>query len=181
MNETTATVIVASHNPVKIAAVEGGFGRMFAGESFRFVGESVPSGVSDQPKTSAETIQGAEARALAAQGLAAEADYWVGIEGGVEDSGVGMAAFAWVVVRSKSVVGRARSGSFLLPEDVARLVRPGKELGAADDIVFGRSNSKQKEGAIGLLTDGVIERRDLYEHAVLLALTSLKNPALYGF
>jgi non-canonical (house-cleaning) NTP pyrophosphatase len=52
-------------------------------------------------------------------------------------------------------------------------------LGEADDIVFGRSNSKQKEGAIGLLTGNVVDRAGLYEHAVILALVPFKNVALY--
>ena len=60
------------------------------------------------------------------------------------------------------------------------LVRAGKELGEADDIVFGRRNSKQKEGALGLLTGKVIDRRELYEHAILLALVPFKSSELYS-
>jgi len=117
-----------------------------------------------------------------------EADYWVGIEGGVEDENdemaaeksTAMAAFAWVVVRSGDRVGKARTGTFFLPAPVADLVRQGKELGEADDIIFGRSNSKQENGAIGLLTGNVIDRTQLYEHAVVLALVPFKNVGLYS-
>jgi len=59
------------------------------------------------------------------------------------------------------------------------LIRQGKELGEADDIVFGRSNSKQENGAVGLLTDNAIDRAQLYEHAMILALIPFKNEALY--
>jgi len=62
-----------------------------------------------------------------------------------------------------------------LPEAVARLVRAGKELGDANDIVFGRENSKQQEGAIGLLTGKVMDRTELYEHAMVLALAPIKG------
>jgi non-canonical (house-cleaning) NTP pyrophosphatase len=53
-------------------------------------------------------------------------------------------------------------------------------LGEADDIVFGRSNSKQDNGAVGLLTDNVIDRAQLYEHAMILALIPFKNELLYA-
>jgi inosine/xanthosine triphosphatase len=53
-------------------------------------------------------------------------------------------------------------------------------LGEADDIVFGRKNSKTENGAIGLLTGNVINRAELYAHAVVLALVAFKNGELYG-
>ena len=59
------------------------------------------------------------------------------------------------------------------------MIRQGKELGEADDIVFNRANSKQDNGAVGLLTDNVIDRAQLYEQAVILALIPFKNEALY--
>lgn len=37
-------------------------------------------------------------------------------------------------------------------------VAGGMELGEADDHVFERSNSKQEDGAVGLLTKGLIDR-----------------------
>lgn len=178
---TLLQVIVASRNPVKVAAVDAAFPKVFPGRQFRVRGIGVPSGVADQPLSDLETLRGAEARAAGAASSEPQADYWIGIEGGIEERHEpdGMAAFAWVVVRSGASIGRARSGTFFLPPEVARLVRRGMELGEADDVVFGRSNSKQEEGAVGLLTGGVIDRSSLYEHAVILALAPLRNPSLY--
>ena len=123
--------------------------------------------------------RGAEIRAFNAKKVAAGADYWVGIEGGVEDDDGRLAAFAWIVVLSLTQCGRGRTGTFFLPEVVSNWVRKGKELGEADDIVFGQTNSKQQNGAIGLLTGDVINRTSLYEQAVILALVPFKNPELY--
>ena len=39
---------------------------------------------------------------------------------------------------------------------------------------------KQAAGAIGLLTGNVVDRRQLYEQAAVLALVRFKNEALYG-
>ncbi len=77
-------------------------------------------------------------------------------------------------------MGSARSGSFELPPGVADLVRQGVELGEADDRIFQRHDSKRQDGAIGILTGGAIDRRELYAHAVGLALVVFKNPELYG-
>jgi inosine/xanthosine triphosphatase len=175
-----ARIVVASTNPVKVEAVRRGFERMFPEDGFEIQTVSVASGVRDQPASSEETLQGAMNRVNNAAADRPQADYWVGVEGGIEDQAGEMAAFAWVVVRSKRLWGKGRTGTFYLPQAVAELVRQGKELGEADDIVFGRSNSKQENGAIGLLTGNVVDRAQLYEHAVILALAPFKNPHLYG-
>ena len=173
------TIVIASTNPVKARAALNGFRRMFPAESFEILPRPAPSGVSDQPMTSAETLQGALNRAAAVKAAHPQADFWVGIEGGVEEDG-GLAAFAWVAVLSPAGSGKARTGTFFLPPAVAGLVRQGIELGEADDIVFGATNSKQQNGAIGLLTGDVIDRAALYEHAVVLALVAIRNPGLYA-
>jgi inosine/xanthosine triphosphatase len=172
-------IIVASQNPVKVQAVRGGFTRLFPGIAFEVGTVSLPSGVSDQPGSSAETRQGAYNRACSARLARPQADYWVGVEGGIEDEGDGMAAFAWIVVVDRQRTGQSRTGAFYLPPAVAALVRQGKELGDADDIVFGKTNSKQANGAIGILTGDVLDRAAFYEQAVILALLPFKNPHLY--
>jgi non-canonical (house-cleaning) NTP pyrophosphatase len=54
------------------------------------------------------------------------------------------------------------------------------ELGAADDLVFDTTNSKQKEGSVGQLTHGVIDRKNFYEQAVVLAFIRFQWPELYS-
>ena len=129
--------------------------------------------------TDEETLEGATLRAKRIRELAPDGDYWVGIEGGVADWEIGMGAFAWVVVLSKDRTGRGRSGEFFLPENVAELIRQGVELGEADDRIFSRNNSKQGNGAIGLLTDDAVDRVGLYVPAVIFALIPFKHPELY--
>lgn len=172
------TVVVASTNPVKLQAAREGFTRMFPDETFAVEGVSAPSGVSDQPMSDSETLQGALNRARNVAQLVPAADYWIGIEGGIEDRDGDMQVFAWVVVLSPERSGKGKTGTFYLPREIAELVRQGKELGDADDIVFGRSNSKQKNGAIGILTGDVLDRASYYVHAVIMALVPFRNPHL---
>jgi len=171
-------LIIASTNPVKVQSAKHGFTQMFPAESITAEGISLPSGVSDQPMTDEETLQGAHNRASNARAAHPTADYWVGIEGGCEEKHGELWTFAWVVVLGGAITGKARTGAFMLPQEVATLVRSGVELGIADDQVFGRSNSKQTNGAVGLLTADLIDRQRYYEHAVVLALIPFKNANL---
>ena len=143
-------------------------------------GISVPSGVSDQPMSNEETLEGAETRVRNIKYLYPDATYWVGIEGGIEKSEGGTEAFAWVVICSNEMKGKSRTATFFLPAKVIELIEGGMEMGEADDVVFGHSNSKQKNGAVGLLTDNVMDRTSYYTEAVVLALIPFKNIHLYG-
>lgn len=170
-------IIVASENPVKLGAVKSAFNSCF--NDFHVEGIEVGSGVSEQPLTDKETLIGARNRAAEARKRIHDADFWVGIEGGVQAEENGLAAFAWIVINSAGKSGEARTAAFLLPEKIAHLVAGGLELGTANDLVFRQSNSKQKEGAVGLLTQNRIDRTELYRQAVILALIPFVNPGLY--
>ena len=171
-------IIIASKNPAKIQAVENAFSKVFPNEVFKYVGVSVPSGVPDQPIGEDETFAGAENRVDNAM-KECDGDYWVGLEGGVANSGSQLEAFAWMVIKSKNRHGKGRTGSFFLPAKVAELVNEGMELGHADDVVFGQSNSKQKVGAVGLLTNNLLTRTTYYEQALILALIPFINQDHY--
>eukprot|EP00735_Rhodelphis_limneticus_P003097 TRINITY_DN14347_c0_g1::TRINITY_DN14347_c0_g1_i1::g.22860::m.22860 TRINITY_DN14347_c0_g1::TRINITY_DN14347_c0_g1_i1::g.22860 ORF type:complete len:234 (-),score=37.78,sp/C3LSV6/NCPP_VIBCM/42.47/3e-36,NTPase_I-T/PF01931.13/6.3e-48 TRINITY_DN14347_c0_g1_i1:379-1014(-) len=184
-------ISIGSKNVAKIRAVEHAFQKIFpqeftAGE-FAFVGVHAESGVSSQPFGDRETLQGAINRAKHALELCQDAHYGVGLEGGVEwDSLAGsegrqLQAFAWRVVMSRDgKVGHGRTGTFQFPPRVAELILDhGMELGHADDLVFGKTNSKEKEGAVGLLTGGVVDRAAYYEHALMLSLIPFKNAELF--
>jgi inosine/xanthosine triphosphatase len=178
--EGVKKIVVASKNPVKIKSALLGFQRMFPNENYEAVGVSVASGVADQPMSEEETLKGAENRVNNSYESHPDADYYVGIEGGIEEKEEEMGAFAWIVVRSKDgVYGKGRTATFFLPPRIASLVREGKELGEADDIVFKRENSKQSNGSVGLLTGDVIDRTAYYTDAVILSLIPFKNKNLF--
>ena len=173
-------IIVASKNPVKINTTQQGFLKMFPEELFQIEGVNVESGVPAQPMSEEETLRGAYTRVENAHKFVPDADFWVGLEGGLEEKNGEMEAFAWIVIKSKSgLVGKGRTGSFFLPKEIIRLIKAGYELGAADDMLFKRENSKQSNGSVGILTGDVITRTTYYEPAVVLALIPFKNPGLY--
>lgn len=172
-------IIVASKNPVKINAVQMGFESY--GKNAVIEGVSVDSGVSDQPMSDAETLEGARNRVENARKKYPDADFWIGIEGGVERNEEKLDAFAWVVIQGDNAIGESRTTTFSLPHSVSELIDQGYELGTANDIFFNKHNSKQQSGAVGLLTNNVISRTKLYVQAVQLALIPLINAKMYGF
>lgn len=173
-------IVVASENPVKIKAALNGFERMFPNVEFSVIGVAVTSGVNDQPIGNDETYQGACNRVDVIQSSNPDADYWVGLEGGVEIGSDEIAATAWIVIKSSNgQFGKGKAGMFILPPDVSKHIHEGKELGIATDIVFSKTNSKQAGGTIAELTNGLITRTHYYEEAVICALIPFKNPELY--
>lgn len=170
-------VIVASGNPVKINATKAGFSTFF--DDVTVESREVESGVSDQPMSDAETLKGARNRARNAKQVYPKADFWVGIEGGVDRNDEELTAFAWIVILGESVIGESRTTTFKLPRQVTELIDKGYELGVANDMIFNEHNSKQNTGAVGLLTNNAITRTQLYEQAVLLALIPVLNKKMY--
>ncbi len=169
-------LVIASHNPVKINASVEAFTKVFPEQNFEPHPVSVPSGVDDQPKSDIETLTGAKTRAKNAAAAEPDADYWVGLEGGIDIIGDQLFTFAWMAVRNKTgKIATARTSTLPLPPRVAELLVEGLELGDAMDQVFDAHNTKQKGGAIGLLTDGLYDRTNTYVQAMVFALVAMKN------
>ena len=172
-------IIVASRNPIKINAAKLAFEQTFPGSFFQFEGASISSDISDQPMSDKETLKGAINRSNNAKLECIDADFWIGIEGGVEKKGNEMQVFAWIYIQSKEMVGKARTATFDLPKKIIELIDSGMELGDADDVIFSRRNSKQKNGAVGILTKDLIDREKYYIHAIIMALIPFNNMDLY--
>ncbi|MEM6512105.1 MAG: inosine/xanthosine triphosphatase [Pseudomonadota bacterium] len=164
-------VVVSSANPVKLAATRQAFEQTFPDTAIDIESCTVASGVSDQPMNDEETRRGAINRAQAARQAVADADYWVGLEGGIEVIDGALMASAWMaVLGTGDNIGLSRTMGLPLPPTIKTLVDDGMELGEANDRVFATLNSKQGGGAFGLLTDGRITRESVYADTMMIAL-----------
>jgi inosine/xanthosine triphosphatase len=173
-------VVVASKNPVKINATRRAFEIQFPGREIRIVSAEAESGVDDQPFSDDETRHGAINRAHNAGESQPGADFWVGLEGGVDTFNGQLMAFAWMAVLGPDGrTGTARTVTLPLPPAVRKRVEQGMELGEANDQVFDTQNSKHAGGAFGLLTDGRLTREGVYTETLVLALVPFVNK-LYG-
>ena len=164
-------IAVASKNPVKVSAVGEAFERQFPGAALEIIPLSVASGVSDQPMSDDETQRGAANRVANVKAAQPDADYWVGLEGGLDFFNGRLMAFAWMAIEGPGgQFSESRSPTLPLPPGVQNLVESGLELGEANDRIFSTINSKQGGGAFGLLTDGLYTRESIYTQTLVLAL-----------
>jgi inosine/xanthosine triphosphatase len=175
----TKKVIITSSNQSKIKAVENAFLKVFPEQEFVFESVSVQSDVSDQPLTRAETLQGAKNRVQNALNII-QGDFYVGLEGGVEFENDDLFCFGFAVVSDGVKTGVSQTATFMLPPKIAELIKQGYELGVADDMFFGRENSKKTNGSIGLLTNDLITRSQKFENAIIMALIPFVKPELYS-
>jgi inosine/xanthosine triphosphatase len=154
-------VAIGSENPVKVNAVE----RVVPDAETTAV--AVDSGVPEQPWGREETVRGARNRANAARS-ATDADYGVGIEGGVAEreapGGLWLAMWAAVTDGERTQFGAGPS--IRLPDTVAERLRDGEELGPVLDDELGREELGKQEGAIGVYTAGRVGRTGALVDAV---------------
>lgn len=164
-------IVVASHNPEKVEATRTVFETLFGQENFHIEGIEVDSGVAAQPIGDKETRTGSRQRVISARSVRPEADYWVGIEAGVEDN----MTFSWITIENKYQRGEARSASMQLPPAVLEHLNEGKTLGESMSQLAGIDNLGQNGGAISYFTRGELSRSRVYYQALLLAFVPLQN------
>jgi inosine/xanthosine triphosphatase len=161
-------VAVGSKNSAKITAVEEGF--QFIQLNAEVLPVDVESGVSSQPFSDEETIRGAIQRAKRSLS-AGEAEIGIGLEGGVTETPQGLLLCNWGALaeigKEPLVAGGAR---ILLPKEIAERLRAGEELGPVMDEFCRRKQIRQKEGAVGIFTNGLVTRKDMFFHVMKLLL-----------
>ena len=171
-------IAVGSTNPVKINASREAFTKIFPKntESLNIspVEVKIPE-LNNTPNSIEEMILGAKIRAEKSLELS-DADYGVGIEGGVFKNTIGTFLLAFSVIKSKNGDSGVGSGpAILLPSHWKVSLEKSFELGSYVDSISGKKNTKQETGAIGLLTNDAITRQDSLTPAVLYAYYSLLN------
>ncbi|HYK72522.1 MAG TPA: DUF84 family protein [Pseudoneobacillus sp.] len=156
-------IIIGSKNPAKVEAVKGAFSK-----GYEFNSLDVPSGVSEQPFSDEETMKGAINRAEHALKLGG-GDIGIGLEGGVQESSFGLFLCNWgaLVVKGHPPL-LAGGAKILLPDEIANLLRNGEELGPVMDDYAKKENIRKKEGAIGVFTNGKIDRSTMFTHVTKL-------------
>ena len=169
-------VRVGSTNRVKVDAAKRAFVEVF--RRVQIKGLEVPAKVSAQPFEE-ETIDGAVARARSAIG---DADYGVGIEAGLfwdEGAKDYLDVQYCAVADKRGVVTIGHGPGFAYPKAVIEAVKRGKTVGEAMESFTKVKNIGRGIGAIGWLTQGVMDRTRLTEVAVLMALVPRVRRDLY--
>ena len=174
-------VSIGSRNPVKVKAVRNAFANYFKEievKEFR-----VESKVREQPLNLEEIVKGARNRAKKVF-EESRSDFAVGIESGIiefpsAESGYMELTLAVIFDGRKYYFGAAPL--FEYPKKVIELVLKEKEdITSAFRKSFGTHKELgKKEGAIGVLSKGVIEREKFTEMAVVMALTGIVSKKFF--
>lgn len=158
-------IAVGSLNQVKVSAVRSVMERIYG--EVRITAVDVPSGVPDQPFGD-QTREGSYNRATGALGTH---DMAVGIEAGVFEMPGGLYDIQHCTVVSRDgFVSHGQGSGFRYPDAVADLVRGGLTVGDAVHEVYGSTDIGKKQGAVGLLSKGLIDRKTLTEQSVTAAM-----------
>lgn len=183
-------IIVGTLNPVKLAAVRAAIDRRDDLRGLAVLGIGVHSGVREQPKSLAETIQGAINRARASASAAAsgvcDPTVAIGIESGVFEVGlhepvtnrwitIDVCACAIVRKQTDGTWGEPAIGlspGWVVPPAIAAHIWQGADLDAAC-VAAGLTTDPRLGagiGAIGVLSNGAVTRQRYTEAAIEVAL-----------
>jgi inosine/xanthosine triphosphatase len=168
-------VAVGTLNPVKVAAVKNVFGRVY--ESVTVEPRKVSTGVPAQP-FGTEVIKGAMTRAKNAY-KGGGYDYGVGIEAGLTDVEGYVLDVQFCAIYDREGFTIGCGSGFEYPPAVLADVLAGREVGDVMSEIAGIEDLGKKMGAIGYLSHGLIDRTQLTEQSVTMALIPRMNPKLY--
>lgn len=172
-------IAVGSTNKTKIDPVKDVFSRHF--KNIKVVGVKVSSGVSDQPKNDDQIYKGALNRATNALKSVKNAQYGVGIEGGIHQYSYGWFERSLVVIiDKKGDIGIGASGGLALPKKVVEKIQKGKNLEEAVDELFGTKEIGEGIGMFGVFTKGVVTRTSGVAHGVAFALARFLHKDIYS-
>lgn len=175
-------IFVGSTNPVKINAVKNACASSWP--DAEVIGIEVESGINAQPRTDEETRAGAKNRAnnvllAGTKNLTPEQlekhknqTLGVGLEGGVyEHMSQELWSTVWACVTDQTgQVFESNGARFKLPQVISEKLLAGEEMGPAVGQLFSDPSIKQKQGAIGVVTKGFVDRTEEYSIIVKLAL-----------
>ncbi len=168
-------IYVGSTNPVKINSVITAASETWP--EVKVKGFSVKSGIPEQPIGDLVTKKGAANRAQAVLELAQQegikTDFLgVGLEGGVFDDEAGMMwTTVWIaVIDLKGDIYHANGARFPVPKIVAERIRRGQEMGPIIAQVVGEEDIRSKQGMIGIITEGFVDRTEEYAGIAKMAL-----------
>lgn len=163
-------ILIGTHNRAKTKAVQT-ISSIYYPEA-NFENKEVPSLVSDQPMGQEETRQGAINRAKQLiDELMEDSDilFGIGLEGGVQEIDGQLYICNWGALATPAGdVFTATGAGVPLPGEIAEQLRGGAELGPVMDVYTNKKGIRHDEGAIGVFSNGLVNRSAMFEHIMLL-------------
>lgn len=164
--------IIGSVNQAKVKAAENVISTYYPEANLTAM--NTHSNVSAQPISDEETMRGAINRAINVQSENPNA-IGIGLEGGVKKIGNTFYICNWgaLILRDGQIL-TAGGAEIPLPDEIAKEIEIGKELGPVIEQYFKQKGVRQKEGAMGMLTAGAVTRIELFTHILQLLFGQLR-------
>jgi len=171
------TIFVGSTNPVKINAVTTAASETYP--EVKIVGLEAASGISAQPMSDEETRTGAINRAKKCLAVGRELHpeiidpdmLGIGLEGGVMKVDDQLWSTVWVaVVDLNNQVYLSNGARFPVPAIIAQPILAGREMGPVVAKLVGEADVRKKQGMIGVITGGFVDRTEEYTGIAKMAL-----------
>ncbi|WP_077327590.1 DUF84 family protein [Virgibacillus siamensis] len=153
-------ILIGSENPAKIEPVR------FVFHTDNVSSIEVPSKVSPQPSTDEETRRGAINRAF--QCAQQQCDIGIGLEGGVMEMGGQLYVTNWGALSDGESMVTAGGARIQLPNEFSTELKRGLELGDIMDEYAKQKNVRKHKGAIGIFTNELVSRQEMFIHVVKL-------------
>lgn len=174
-------VIISTENNAKVSAVKEVFLRVWP--EIEFIAEKFPSNISDQPMSEGEGVEGALNRAKNSVSKYVDADYYVGMEGYVDENIYGLfLAGAVAIIDKQGNVGIGFSAKMQIPKTIENRIKAGEELGNIIKEIMndGGDNIRQFDGTNGILSKGLYNRVDEFKDATRCALVKFISPEIFN-
>jgi len=178
--ENVKLVGIWTTNPVKINAVKNAFFKLGL-QDIEFRSFKAPSGVSDQPIWTAETIKGAYNRAKYCLEIDKEVDIAFWLEWSVDFiqiDGKEKCFLTWwtVAIDRDGIVWYWCWGHVQLPDQIGERLKQGYELWLLMDELLWMKSIKHNQWTVWLLTNWLINRTQAFEIQVIFSLTKWISP-----
>ncbi|OPY31903.1 MAG: Phosphopantetheine adenylyltransferase [Methanomassiliicoccales archaeon PtaU1.Bin124] len=167
-------VCVGTANQVKVEAVKDVLRKIY--REVDVDSTEADSGVGLEPFGD-DVLKGAIARARASlEGF----DLGIGIEAGIQQGDDGLYDVQQcAIIDNMGWITHGHGPGFRYPPSIERELRAGRSVGEVVDEMFRLERNGHKGGAIGLLTDGLLKRKELTEQAVIAAMVPRIRLDLY--
>ena len=130
--------------------------------------------------TDEETIAGALNRARGALEKFPEASFGIGLEGGIQQTSGRYFESCWVAVcDATGKQGIGCSAKFELSNRFMEHILAGEELATVIDRLSGQTDVRSSQGAMGIVTNGVLCRTESMTHGIIFAFASFVSDARY--
>ena len=175
-------VAIGTKNPIKIEAIKEALAEIYKNsKDYEILFDSSESKVHKLPKSDKECIVGARNRSLDMLSKFQDADYGVGIEGGLDINDQGVFLCTWIIITSKfGKEAVACSPKILLPKKASKLVFEGKRMSEIMQLYVDDKDIKIKVGADGVLTSNLITRKTSTKVAFIYAFAKFMNFKYYA-